>query len=100
MPSTMRRVSMTIYQELWDLDLRHNGCTASARDTQGNWIFPNADILLDEQNEVTGRDDVAPNPLFAHVNLDKLNGPTYQALILLLNNYVINERITEDHIGD
>ncbi|MEM9217317.1 MAG: lamin tail domain-containing protein [Cyanobacteria bacterium P01_F01_bin.150] len=91
---------MNIYQELWDLDLDHNGCSVSARGKDGNWIQPDADILLDEQNEATVGADQAPNPLFAQVNPEKISRPTYQALIALLNNYVVNVRISEDHLGD
>ena len=90
---------MNIYQELWQLDLDNNGCSVSAKDKDSNWILPNADILLDEQKEAT-QTDQAPNPLFAHVNPSKLDLPSYQAFIALLNNYVVNVRLSEDHLGD
>lgn len=90
-----------IYQALWRLDLEHNGCTVTSRDKDGNWILPNADIKLDEQNEASrGSTDSAPNPLFAAVNGTKLERPTYQKLIALLDNYIVNVRQSEDHLGD
>lgn len=91
--------STNIYEELWDIDLVNNGCTVSARKPDGNWLNPDADILLDEQKEFTGTDD-APNPLFHHVNIDKISLPTYQKLISLLDNYIINARLSEDLLGD
>ncbi len=90
---------MNIYQELWTIDLEHNGCSVSAKDKDGNWILPSADILIDEQKEAT-QTDQAPDPLFAYVNPAKLDLPSYQALIALLNNYVVNVRLSEDHLGD
>ena len=90
---------MTIYQELWDLDLKNNGCTVSARKSTGEWVDPDADILVDEQVETT-KPDLAPDPLFAHVNPDKISGHTYQAFIRLLDNYIVNVSLTEDHLGD
>ena len=90
---------MNIYQELWNLDLENNGCTVSAKNPDGEWLDPDADILLDEQEEFSGADD-APNPLFNHVNQNKINLPTYQKLISLLDNYIINARLSEDLLGD
>lgn len=90
---------MTIYQELWDLDLQHNGCSVSARKSDGQWVDPSADILVDEQVE-TKSADLAPKPLFAHVNPDKIEGETYKAFIRLLDNYIVNASLTEDHLGD
>ena len=95
----MQSSSSNIYQELWDLDLANNGCTVSARGIDGNWLNPDADILLDEQEEFTGTNDV-PNPLFHHVNSAKLELPTYQKIISLLDNYVLNARLSEDLLGD
>lgn len=89
----------TIYQDLWSLDLNHNGCTVSARTPSGDWVDPGADILLDEQHE-TVRADRAPGPLFAHVSADNIAGPTYRAFISLLDNYIVNAAMTEDHLGD
>lgn len=91
---------MNIYQELWNIDLEHNGCSVSAKDKDGNWIIPDADILIDEQDESTRGVDQAPDPLFSFVNPDKLDLPTYQALKALFNNYVINVRLSEDSLGD
>lgn len=92
-----------IYQELWDLDMQpeNNGCTVTSRGGDGHWINPQADIKLDEQNELssTSQDD-APNPLIAEFNEMKLQGETYEAFKALLNNYVFNARVSEDHLGD
>ena len=45
-------------------DLKNNGCTVSGKDNDGNWVIPDADILLDEQKEARGSADAAPAPLF------------------------------------
>ena len=90
-----------IFQVLWELDLIYNGCSVTSKDKNGQWLFPNADIKLDEQSEYTyGKSDVAPNPLFHEVNECKLQRPTYTALIALLDNYIVNARVSEDHVGD
>lgn len=91
----------SIYQQLWDLDLQHNGCSVTARGPDGNWTDPDADIKLDEQRELSspGQDN-APNPLIAGFNSAKLEGPTYSAFKALMNNYVFNARSSEDHLGD
>ncbi|WP_195819306.1 hypothetical protein [Roseobacter sp. MH60115] len=93
-------MTSNIYQEHWDIDLRNGGCTASGRDTQGNWVHSDADILVDEQLEATCAGDAAPEPLFHFGNPEKLSRPTYAAFIDLLNNYVVNARLSEDHLGD
>lgn len=96
-------MSRNIYQELWDLDIQseNNGCTVTSRGPDGQWLNPNADIKLDEQNELSsGSADNAPNPLIADFNADKLQGRTYSALKALVNNYVFNARQSEDHLGD
>ncbi|TCS51114.1 poly(U)-specific endoribonuclease [Primorskyibacter sedentarius] len=93
-------MTSNIYQELWDIDLKNGGCTVSGRDMQGNWVHPDADILVDEQLEATSASDAAPEPLFHFVNPDKLSRLTYTAFIDLLNNYVVNARLSEDHLGD
>lgn len=93
-------MSLNIYQQLWDIDLANNGCTVSGKDKDGSWVLPDADILVDEQLEVTGDTDAAPDLLFQHVNPEKLSAPTYTTFVALLNNYVINARLSEDHLGD
>lgn len=96
-------MSRNIYQELWDLDIKpeNNGCTVTTRGTDGEWLNPNADIKLDEQNELTSSSgDNAPNPLIAEFNEEKLQGKSYLALKALMNNYVFNARQSEDHLGD
>ncbi len=92
-----------IYQELWELDIQpgNNGCTVTARGSDGQWLNPEADIKLDEQRELSsGGTDDAPNPLIAEFNADKLAGKTYLALKSLLNNYVFNARQSEDLLGE
>lgn len=90
-----------IYQELWDIDLQNSGCSVTSQDETGEWRDPEAHIRLDEQQEADHPDaDRAPNPLFSHVTPEKLDIPSYQKLITLLNNYIVNARATEDHIGD
>lgn len=93
-------MTSNIYQELWDIDLSNGGCTVSGRDMQGNWVRSDADILVHEQLEATGSGDSAPEPLFHFVNSDNLSRSTYIALIDLLNNYVVNARLSEDNLGD
>lgn len=91
----------SIYHDLWGLDLLHNGMSVTARDRNGDWIHPNADIKLDEQDEASRHSpDAAPNPLFQSVNESKLARGTYPALISLLDNYVLDPRLSEDHIQD
>jgi len=92
-----------IYQELWDLDIKpeNNGCTVTSRDSDGQWLDPNADIKLDEQKELSSKSaDNAPNPLIAEFNKAKLDGGTYPAFKALMNNYVFNARQSEDLLGD
>ena len=88
-----------IYQKLWRIDLENNGCSVSGRDLAGNWVDPDADILVDEQNEFRGV-DATPARLFYRVKSDVLLRGTYQAFIALLNNYIVNPRLSEDHLGD
>ncbi len=90
---------MNIYEELWDLDQRENGMTVSCRDQSGKWINPDADILVEEQNKYTRGTDKAPNPLFYHVNEEKLQGETYTKFISLLDNYLINPFDLEDDLN-
>lgn len=96
-------MSRNIYQELWDLDIKpeNNGFTVTSRGPNGQWFHPNADIKIDEQNELSGvNTDNAPSPLITAFNTTKLEGETYLAFKSLLNNYVFNARESEDHLGD
>lgn len=96
-------MSRNSYRELWDLDIQpgNNGCTVTAKGLDGQWLDLEADIKLDEQNELSsGSSDDAPNPLIADFNAEKLQERTYLALKALLNNYVFNARQSEDHLGD
>ncbi|WP_019504119.1 hypothetical protein [Pleurocapsa sp. PCC 7319] len=77
-----------VYQQIWNSD-RHR-FLVSPRDNNGNWLDPEADILLDEQIKAFGKRDLdlAQKPLFYRVNevkLDKI--PTFVSLIKLLDNY-------------
>lgn len=77
-----------IYQQIWNSD-RHR-FLVSPRHNNGNWLDPEADILLDEQIKAFGRQDLdlAQKPLFYRVNEAKLETiPTFVSLIHLLNNY-------------
>ncbi|MCC0175387.1 hypothetical protein I4641_00130 [Waterburya agarophytonicola K14] len=85
-----------IYQQIWNCD-RHK-FLVSPRDLNGQWIDPNADILLDEQIAASRRQDLdlARKPLFYRVNEEKLNTiPTYVSLIKLLDNYQFDNQKSE-----
>ncbi|MEQ9497904.1 MAG: endoribonuclease [Deltaproteobacteria bacterium] len=86
---------MTIYQEIWESD--ENRMSIGTRVAEG-WSNPEADILLDEQVRSSGsrQRDLAANPLFARVNAEKLERPTYRAFRRLLDNYVVNFRDPEE----
>lgn len=60
-----------IYQQIWNSN-RHE-FLVSSRDTNGAWLDPDADILLDEQIKAFGRKDLdlAKKPLFYRVNHSK-----------------------------
>ena len=93
-----------IYQHIWNCD-RHK-FIVSPRDLDGQWLDPQADILLDEQVAAFGRQDflkdtakhidLARKPLFYRVNEDKLNSiPSYGSLIALLDNYQFDNQRSE-----
>ncbi len=88
-----------IYQTLWDLDLENNGCTVSLKNKEGNWINPNADILIDPQDRARGSTDQAPDNLFFKVNENKLEANTYQTCIKLFDNYVAKREEPEDMLN-
>ena len=56
-----------IYQRIWNRN-RHK-LSVSPRNLNGQWLEPNADILLDEQVAAFGRQDLdlASKPLFYRV---------------------------------
>ncbi len=89
---------MTIFQELWKIDQRQNGCSVSLKNDQGSWINPDADVLMDEQVKSggTANKDLAEKPLFHKVSQNKLDLPTYKKFMKLLNNYIVNNRLEED----
>ena len=85
-----------IYQKIWNRD-RHK-LLVSPRDENGDWLDPNADILLDEQVAAFGKRDLdlARKPLFYWVNEEKLfNIPTYKSLVNLLDNYQFDNQRAE-----
>ncbi|MEM8827849.1 MAG: hypothetical protein AAGE96_00655 [Cyanobacteria bacterium P01_G01_bin.19] len=85
-----------IYQQIWNCD-RHK-FLVSPRDANGDWLDPNADILLDEQIAAFGRRDLdlARKPLFHRVNEEKLaEFSTYASLIQLLDNYQFDNQRSE-----
>lgn len=85
-----------IYQQIWNSD--HHKLLVSPRNCDGNWCNPEADILLDEQLQASGRKDLdlAKKPLFYHVNDTKLNSiPTFVSCIKLLDNYKFDNQQAE-----
>lgn len=85
-----------IYEQLWNIDQAHNGCTVATREGE-NWIPKNADIKLDEQVKSSGKRniDLANKPLFFDINDEILERDTYVAFIKLLDNYIVNYRMEE-----
>jgi poly(U)-specific endoribonuclease len=85
-----------IYDRIWNADT--NRCSVSVRSADGTWVDPNADILLDHQVKAAGDKwtDLAIRPLFNKIDEDRLSKPTYQAMIKLFDNYVVNYRDPED----
>ncbi len=85
-----------IYDRIWNADT--NRCSVSVRSADGGWVDPNADILLDHQVKAAGDKwtDLALRPLFNKVDESLLAKPTYQAMIKLFDNYVVNYRDPED----
>ena len=82
-----------IYQQIWNND-RHK-FLVSPRDKTGQWLDPDADILLDEQVQAFGRQDLdlAKKPLFYRVNQAKFNSnTTYHSLMNLLDNYIFDNQ--------
>lgn len=89
-------MSDTVYQSIWNED--EHRFTVSTRNEAGEWINPNADILLDEQVKAKGKRqiDLATNPLFAAINFEKMASNTlYQSFIALLDNYAVQFRDPE-----
>lgn len=89
-------MSRDIYQQIWNSDLHK--LLVSPRNSQGQWIDSDADILLDEQIAAFGRSDLdlATKPLFYRVNEDKLaTASTYISFIKLLNNYYFDNKKSE-----
>jgi len=86
----------TIYDQIWLADT--NRFSLSVRDAEGNWIDPNADILLDHQIKAAGDpwSDLAIHPLFSKVKEARFAEPTYAAMIQMFDNYLVNYRDPED----
>ena len=89
-------VDSTIYDRIWAADT--NRFSVSVRGADGNWVDSGADILLDHQVKAAGDKwtDLAVHPLFNKVDESRLSNPTYQAMIKLFDNYVVNYRDPED----
>lgn len=85
-----------IYDRLWEAD--ENRCSVSVRQPDGSWTDPKADILLDHQVKASGDKwtDLAVHPLFHKVNESRFSEPSYQAMIAMFDNYVVNYRDPED----
>ncbi|MFN6513953.1 MAG: lamin tail domain-containing protein [Nostoc sp. CreGUA01] len=85
-----------IYDKIWKADT--NRFSVSVRDAQGNWVDPNADILLDHQVKAAGDKwtDLAVSPLFHKVKEERFTESTYAALIELFDNYLVNYRDPEE----
>jgi len=89
-------MSEHVYQSIWRED--EHRFTVSARNQDGGWTDPGADILLDEQVRAKGsrQIDLATNPLFHQVDLEKLeSNPLYRSFIRLLDNYAVHFRDPE-----
>lgn len=86
----------TIYDRIWEAD--ENRFLVSVRSADGNWVDSSADILLDHQVKAAGDKwtDLAIHPLFHKVDDSRLSKPTYQAMIKLFDNYLVNYRDPED----
>ena len=93
-------INPTIYNQIWEADA--NSLSVSVRKQDGNWVNPDADILLDHQVKAAGSKwkDLAVSPLFNQVDEAFLDKPTYKALINLFDNYVVNYRDPEDFTPD
>lgn len=90
----------TIYDQIWKADVSR--FSVSVRGADGNWVDPDADILLDHQVKAAGDQwtDLAVRPLFNKVEESLLSKPTYQAMIKLFDNYVANYRDPEDFTSE
>lgn len=89
-------MSERVYQSIWNSD--DHRFSVSARLKNGNWVDPDADILLDEQVRAKGNRqiDLATNPLFHHVDFEKLEqNPLYSSFVRLLDNYAVHFRDPE-----
>ncbi|WP_198338230.1 hypothetical protein [Labrenzia sp. VG12] len=89
-------MSEHVYQAIWSED--DHRFSVSARQDDGNFADPGADILLDEQVKARGsrQIDLATNPLFHRVNFEKLEESSlYRSFIALLDNYAVHFRDPE-----
>jgi poly(U)-specific endoribonuclease len=93
-------VDPTIYDRIWEAD--ENRLSVSVRSADGDWVDSSADILLDHQVKAAGDKwtDLAIHPLFHKVDDSLLLKPTYQAMINLFDNYVVNYRDPEDFTSE
>jgi poly(U)-specific endoribonuclease len=90
----------SIYDKIWQSDA--NRFSVSVRATDGGWVNPEADILLDHQVKAAGDrwTDLAVRPLFNKVKESRFSEPIYQSMIKLFNNYVANYRDPEDFTSE
>lgn len=89
-----------IFVELWNLDQQRNGLSVTLRGSDGAWEDENADIRLDEQQQsLNPNNDNAPLPMLVIHDSTKLNGPTYQSVKELFDNYNVDDRDDEDELG-
>ena len=90
------QIDSEIYNQIWEAD--ENRLSVSVRQQDGNWVNPDADILLDHQVKAAGDKwrDLAVRSLFNQVDDSFLDKPTYKALVDLFDNYVVNYRDPED----
>jgi len=91
------RIDHNIYDLIWQAD--SNRFSVSLRNRQGEWVNPNADILLDHQTKSANQRwlDLAPHPLFHKVNKTRLREPIYSALINLFDNYIADHQLLENY---
>ncbi|MBE9193723.1 hypothetical protein IQ230_26140 [Gloeocapsopsis crepidinum LEGE 06123] len=81
----------TIYDQIWKAD--KNRFSVSVRNAEGDWVDPNADILLDHQVKAGGDrwSDLATRPLFSKVNESRLSESTYPSSVTFRNQQVLDK---------
>ena len=89
-----------IYETIWNHPDSH--VSVSLRNKDGDWIDPDADVLLDEQGKATGcgSEDALSRPLIAQVNEAVFQEPTFRTFIALLDNYTAREAQPEPNLDN